>query len=161
MERYRHVKKMEVRQAEIEKEVEGWRVRKQARDEKFVKEIYDKYVEEQRQLIIETRRDRKEAISKAMQQKISKQEADIHFYKDQCAMLKEQLEESRREEEIVRKAQAEAARQQIRDQKIAAKKAIDSLKEKLKGDEGNFDGFFRELEKNMVVGKMNVKSSKR
>lgn len=76
-------------------------------------------------------------------------------------MLKEQLEESRREEEIVRKAQAEAARQQIRDQKIAAKKAIDSLKEKLKGDEGNFDGFFRELEKNMVVGKMNVKSSKR
>ncbi|TPX54019.1 hypothetical protein PhCBS80983_g06076 [Powellomyces hirtus] len=143
------------RAAEAARIVQRHRTTLKHKDEQLVKHLYDTYTATQRRAIIDARaQTRAHAQLKHTQMKKT-QDAKEHFYKTQLDLLKEQLEEAKREESLVLKAQSEEVRKLLRQQKEEAKSHVKKVREKLEVDVN--DLVFRELdawgvEENLAFG---------
>ncbi|TPX32352.1 hypothetical protein SmJEL517_g04525 [Synchytrium microbalum] len=134
LERARRVTKMEVRQAQIEKEVESFKIKKKMREEQIVKTLYDDYLRAQRSAIIETRALEREKTRNMQGEAKKRQVARESYFRDQITLLQEGIKEAQKDEAIAVKAQIEELRKVARDEKEAAKKQIRLVREKLAVD---------------------------
>ncbi|KAJ3176515.1 Centrosomal protein of 95 kDa [Geranomyces variabilis] len=114
------------------------------KDEQLVKHLYDTYTRRQREAIIDARKDAAAARAAAKEIEQRKRDAEAKFHKDQLDLLRQQLAEAKRDEEIVVKAHAEELRKLVREQKDAAKRHIKRVKDKLDVDVA--DLVFREAD---------------
>ncbi|KAI8589123.1 hypothetical protein BDZ88DRAFT_439354 [Geranomyces variabilis] len=114
------------------------------KDEQLVKQLYDTYTRKQREAIIDARKDAAAARAAAKEIEQRKRDAETKFHKDQLDLLRQQLADAKRDEEIVVKAHAEEMRKVVREQKDAAKRHIKRVKDKLDVDVA--DLVFREAD---------------
>lgn len=136
-ERVRRAVRMEHRLQVAHEDVEKIKLKRSFREEQAVKGLLDDYVKTERRMIIEERRFEKDKKKEKEAKSRQRQEAKLNYYRDQIELLKEQYEETKREERIMEKAQKEEHRRIIRDKKDAAKNKVKMVKEKLEVDASN------------------------
>ncbi|KND02412.1 hypothetical protein, variant [Spizellomyces punctatus DAOM BR117] len=148
-EQKRRIVRMEKRQRDAESDVKRYKQKKASKDELLTAKLFDTYARTERQAILAERRAQKEVQKEQEKARKLAQESKENFYKSQIALLMEQLQEARREEEVVVKAHAEEMRRLLQDQKQAARTHIRRVKEKLEVDVEDME--FRELDAERVA----------
>ncbi|TPX71822.1 hypothetical protein SpCBS45565_g00889 [Spizellomyces sp. 'palustris'] len=148
-EQRRRIVRMEKRQRDAESDVKRYKQKKASKDELLTAKLFDTYARTERQTILDERRAQKEVQKEQEKARKLAQESKENFYKSQIALLMEQLQEARREEEVVVKAHAEEMRRLLRDQKQVARTHIRRVKEKLEVDVEDME--FRELDAGRVA----------
>ncbi|KAJ3168794.1 hypothetical protein HK101_011587 [Irineochytrium annulatum] len=138
-EQKRRVVRMEQKRRDAEKEVAAIERRRQLKEEKIVDDLYREYLANQREITREVLRQQKEARRAAEATEKRRREAREVYNRDQVELLERQLQEARKEETIILKAQAEEIRKLKREQKAMAKDNIVRAKQKLEFDEFDFD----------------------
>ncbi|KAJ3145660.1 Centrosomal protein of 95 kDa, partial [Geranomyces michiganensis] len=122
------------RAREAARVVEKHRTVLRDKDEQLVKYLYDTYARKQREAIIDARKGAAAARAAAKEIEQRKRDAEAKFHQDQLDLLRQQLAEAKRDENIVVKAHAEEMRKVLREQKDAAKRHIKRVKDKLDVD---------------------------
>ncbi|KAI9205420.1 uncharacterized protein BJ171DRAFT_502060 [Polychytrium aggregatum] len=149
-ERHRMSIKIAHQLEQAQEESERFKRRTAAKAETLLSGVYDQYIKAQRQTILEERKFEKEQRKEQERRERVTREAQENYYRGQIQLLEEQLQELKREEEIVSKAQREEARRRTREAKERIRMENGKTREKLLADAE--ERFLRKLDQESIFG---------
>lgn len=136
--RHEAVVRMQRRQRDIEQETKAFQVRRDAQEELMAKRIIDQTLREQRESIIEQRKQEKEARQLSDQQKKLKLEAKQTVLRNRVDMMKEKLEHAKHDQRLQTVAAKSEIHRAKQDEKKLLKRRIEIRKTQLNADGHNY-----------------------
>ncbi|KAJ3363478.1 hypothetical protein GGF32_004179 [Allomyces javanicus] len=134
---------------ELDTEVRGYAVRREAREQQILESLLKESLKVQKEEEIRLHKLRKEQEQRAREEAARKREARLHYMRDQMKMLEEELAQAKLDEEVARRAQLEEDRRRKRERKAGLQRHIDLAKAKLAAEEAHDRDRLVELAENV------------